>query len=218
MPLTHTPSSHQRWQAGFTLPELLVASALGLVALATFLSFNRFQLFALRNQATQLDVQTTARAIVDLMARELRRAGADPNCVKTFEGIAKGAATELRIQADLDGNGAIDQPDENVTYRFNLEGGTVERIAGGVTDDLVSDVNLTGSVIRYHDGTGAELVPTGSPAELSGGQRTAVRRVRVRLAMDSSAIDPQNPKPLRAQVSTDVDLRNRFFVASTACP
>lgn len=218
MPVAHDPSTRGGAQAGFTLPELLVASALGLAALGTFLLFNRFQLFALRNQATQLDVQTTARAIVDLMARELRRAGADPKCAKNFEGIAKGTATELRVQADLNGNGAIDQPDENITYRLNIDGNKVERIAGGVTDELVSDVRLTGSAIHYYDGAGTELVPTGSPAELTAAQRTTVRRVRARLAIDGSAVDPQNPQPLRAQVSTDVDLRNRFFVASTACP
>jgi hypothetical protein len=45
-----------------------------------------------------------------------------------------------------------------------------------------------------------------------------VRRVRIRLSLTEKAVDPLNDRPLRTSVSTDVDLRNRFFLGTTACP
>ncbi|MFQ5665054.1 MAG: PilW family protein [Candidatus Binatia bacterium] len=205
-------------QQGFTLMEVLVASTLSLVALAGFLSFNRGQLFTLRNQANQLDLQTTARNIVDLFAREVRRAGMNPGCgIPGFSGIAAATASSLRIQADLNGDGLLTAPNEDITYHYVQETTAVERIDhNGVTDVLVSGVDLNGCVIRYFDQDGAELVPGGTG--LNAGERASIRRIRVELTLAGAAVDPTNTLPLRAQVATDVDLRNRYFVNQTACP
>jgi len=203
-------------QAGFTLTELLVATTLGLVLLANVGSFHRFQLFALRNQATQLQIQTDARNFVDLFAREVRRAGMNPTCAGGISGIVEASASLLHFQADLNGNGAIDGTDEEVTYRYNADANTVQRTANGVTDTLLSGADLTGSRVRYFSAANAELVPSFSG--LSAAQRAAVVRVRLELAMAGSSIDPQNSSKLRAQVASDVDLRNRFFVTSMPCP
>jgi len=200
--------------AGFTLHELLISSAIGLVACATFASLSNFQLSALQNQATQLDLQITGRSVVDLFAREARRAGRNPTCAQTFAAIAEGTTDRVRIQSDLNGNGAIDGPNEDVTYRFNSDDGTITRIANGVTDQLLSGIDPTGSRFRYFDGAGTELVPV---TALTQAQRSSVRRVRMELAVRNATV-PSNSSPLRTQMSTDVDLRNRFFVASTACP
>src|SRR5450759_658202 len=72
-------------QAGFTLTEALVATALGLVVLGVFMSFHIAQMYAMRNQTGQVDLQTSARSIADLFAREVRRAGTgtNPNCIRT---------------------------------------------------------------------------------------------------------------------------------------
>ena len=203
---------------GFTLPEVLVAVALGAVAVSSFVAFNRFQLFALRNQATQMDLQLTARTILDLVAREVRRAGMDPTCGKTFEGVAKATDTELRIQSDLDGSGAIDATEENVTYRYNPTTNAVERVTGETADVLMEGLDLSGSTFVYFDANGNVLHPSVSNGGLNAGQRAAVRRVRVELALADDAFDPLSDRKLGAQLSTDVDLRNRFFLQSTACP
>jgi prepilin-type N-terminal cleavage/methylation domain-containing protein len=205
-------------QMGFTIPEVLVASALGLVVLATVYTFNRFQLFALRNQAVQLDIQTAARGFVDLFAREVRGTGMDPTCSKAFDGMGEARSDRLRIRMDLNGNGVIDGNNEDVTYVFNAVTNSVERTANGATETLFSGLALTGSSIRYFDANGTELVPTGSPAALTPAQRALVRRVRVHIALQGAGVDPQNTQSLTARASTDVDLRNRFFIASTACP
>ena len=206
---------HRSNQAGFTVHEILVATTLALATASTFLAFNRFQLFALRSQATQLNIQTAARSIMDLVAREVRRAGMNPTCANTFSAIADAENHELRIQSDLNGSGAIDGPDEDITYRFSFTHGVITRTAGGTSDVLLSGLDLSGSRFRYFDAAGNELIPAHS---LSSAQRSMVRRVRLELALEGSAADPTTSGPLQARASTDVDVRNRFFVTSTACP
>ncbi len=203
-------------QTGFSFVELLVATTVGLVLLANIGAFSRFQLFALRDQATQLQIQTDARAFVDLFTREVRRAGMNPTCAGGISGIVEASSRALHFQADLNSDGAIDGTDEDVTYRYNPDTNTAQRTANGTTDTLLSGLDLTGSTIRYFNAAGAELVPSGTG--LNAAQRAAVVRVRLELAMAGRGIDPQSPSQLRAQVASDVDLRNRFFVISMPCP
>ena len=206
-------SSRLASQAGFSLVEILVATGIGMVAFLTAASFNRFQLFALRNQATQLDVQTTARSVVDLMAREVRRAGKDPTCAKAFNAIAAATSQSIRVQADLDGDGAVTGTNEDITYSYDSSSNTIWRTANGSTSRLMSGWNMTGSKLRYFDQSGTEL--TGS---LSAAQLATVRRVRVELVLAAAAVDPRNSQPLVTRVASNIDLRNRFFVSGTGCP
>lgn len=210
-------TSSLRSHAGYTTMEILVASAISLVVLGTAGSFNRFQLFALRNQANQLDIQTTTRSFVDLFARDVRRAGMNPTCAAGFSAIADGGSTWLRAQSDLNGNGAIDGTDEDITYTYDPSTNQVQRTSNGRTELLIAGFDLSASTIRYYDSDGTELVPAGTGA-LTAAQLGLVRRVRIELAVAGSAVDPLNGRPLVARVSSDVDLRNRFFVAGITCP
>jgi len=210
----------RRRQGGFTPVEVLVASAVGLTALAAVLSLNRFQMLTLRNQTTQVDVQTTARNIVELFAREVRRAGANPGCnIPAFSGIADARVQRLRIQSDLNGDGKLTAPGEDVTYRYREYRDAVERIdvgAGGTTEVLLSGIDLRDSNVRYFDGNGTELLP--GWGSLTTAQRSAVRRVRIELNVAARGLGISSTQPLVAQVTADVDLRNRFFLGTTACP
>jgi hypothetical protein len=203
-----------RSTAGVTLVELLVATALGLVGVATVLSFNRAQFFALRDQATQLDIQTSTRAIVDLFAREVRRAGRDPACTKIFAALVSGSASQVHIQEDLNSNGVLDAATEDLTYRI-VNSRRIERVAGTTVDVLIDGVDLTGSRIRYFDGGGAELLP--SPT-LSAAQLAGARRVRLELAAAGTSFGSTRSTALVARAATDVELRNRFFIATDSCP
>lgn len=204
-----------RGQAGFSLAELLVAASVSLVALLCIAAFNRFQLFAIRDQAAQVDLQSNARSIADLFAREIRRAGLDPTCSKAFESIATATKTEIRFLSDLNGDGAIGGTNEDIAYRFKFGRERIERTSGGATDLLMLGLDSAGSGLAYFDANGTELIP--GSGGLTSAQRAAVRRVRVNLAFRGDAVDPQNSQLQVAEVSADIDLRNRFFLDSTAC-
>jgi type II secretory pathway component PulJ len=203
-----------RSNGGFSLVDLLVGVSLSLLGMGTILSFHRSQLYAVQDQARQVEIQTTTRAIVDLFAREARRAGLNPACTANFTMVADASASQVRFQEDLNANGVLDAASEDITYRF-AQSNRVERATGSSTDTLLSNVDLTGSRMRYFDGGGAELVP--SPT-LSAAQRTAIRRVRIEMSASSAARNPSRSAPLTARAATDVELRNRFFVITNSCP
>ncbi len=184
--------------------------------MATVLGFYRFQLYGLSGHSAQLDVQGTARTIVQLMVSEIRRAGGDPRCAKTFEGIADARSDRLRIVSDLDGSGAIDVPGEDVTYSLNTSTGVLTRTVGTTTDALSdSTVRVTSLQFRYFNATGAELSPRSRG--LTSTQRSQVQRIRVTITVQRANVDPRNTQPLTATVSSATDLRNRFFVNKVGC-
>jgi hypothetical protein len=203
-------------QSGFTVTDVLVATSLSLLAVSAFAGFGRSQLSAMRNQAQQNDMQMTARSIVDLFTREVRRAGANPACSPGLTAIADARATLIHIQSDLDGDGTVTGPGEDVVYQYRSSPDGFERTANGAVDVLIDGIALQGSRIRYFDGSGAELVGGGSG--LHSAERDAVRRVRIELSIAAASTDPSDTEPLRVQVANDVDLRNRYFANAVACP
>jgi type II secretory pathway component PulJ len=203
-------------ESGFTTIDLLVAAALSLVALAAFASFNRVQLFTLRNAAEQSEVQVTARNIVDLFSREVRRAGANPTCAAGISAISDAKQHLLEVQSDLDGDGTLTGPDEQVTYRYDFSNNELDRVANGNTDALIDGVTLAGSRIRYFDQAGTELAA--GDTGLASAQRANVRRVRIELVVSAASANPYDPEPRRVTVANDVNLRNRYFANTVSCP
>jgi len=204
-----------RADAGVTLPEIMVSVALALVGMATALSFNRAQFFALRDQAKQIDIQTSTRGIVDFFAREVRRAGRDPVCTGVFTPLVLGTPTQVRFQSDLNSNGVLEPITEDLTYRIMSGYTKLERVAGATLEILLNEVDLAGSKFRYFDGAGVELLPSPS---LTAAQRAAVRRVRLELITRGGSPGSPRTTPLEARAATNVELRNRFFVATSTCP
>lgn len=212
MRLTRLPLRGPAGQRGVTLVELLVALLLGLGVAATVGWFQRAQFLAMEDQATQLDLQGTARAIIDVFARDVRRAGMDPRCAKAVQALVEATPTTLRLQADLNANGTLEAASEDLRYRL-VEGG-VERTSGSATEPLIENVESSGSRLRYFDAAGTELIGSGG---LSAAQLTLVRRVRLELALRTPARRSPESPPLAATVATDVELRNRFFIAASGC-
>ena len=200
---------------GYGLSELLVATAVGLTTMAAVLGFSRFQLFALRTQSAQLEMQTVGRAATDLFSHEVRRAGMDPTCVKAFEGIAEARYDRLRIKGDVNGNGTIDVG-EDITYSLQYWPYNLQRtVAGDSANSLADDNVYLYPWFDYFDGAGNQIAPSSS---LTSAQRAQVRRVRLTLWMWTQPIDPQNDTWMQASLTSNVDIRNRWFVTSTACP
>ena len=207
-------------EAGFTFTEMLVASTVGLVALGAFTSFNITQMYGMRNQASQVDLQTSARAITDLFAREVRRAGGgtNVNCVGTVStGILLAQSSQVRIRLDLNGNGVLTDPNEDVTYTLDLDNKKIVRKDNGAdrTDTLWSGVSLAGSQITYFDGAGNQLAP-GSTG-LSAAQLLQVVRIRLQLALTGKVSQPGNTMQQTATETTNITLRNRYFVMASTC-
>ena len=95
---------------GFTLVEMLIAMAVGLVVLGAMYSTFTIQQKTFANQEEIVAMQQSVRAGMDMMAREIGMAGYDPCSVNSdsdlsnnFSGVTVNS-TQLQIMADLDGN------------------------------------------------------------------------------------------------------------------
>ena len=126
-------------QRGVTLPELLIALALGLLTIGAVYGVYLNQVKRQIVQEDVLAMQQTARAALDMMAREIRMAGYDPMGVNRdadpsndFHGLSY-HPTELRVRADLNGNGVLTGPkdrNESIVYLYDDSTSTLRRKVG----------------------------------------------------------------------------------------
>lgn len=197
-------------ERGFTLVEVLVSTLLGMLVVGGFLSMATFQVERTRDQSNQIELQQTVRDVAELFAREMRRAGADPTCAGDFDALEYASFWGIRMKTDLDGSGAIDGDNEDVLYLYHNY--DLIRYAGGRNEILIEGVHWETSRLRYFDADGVEI-STGFDA-LDETERAAVRRVRFEI--DVTRVT-DNGEVVNARASSDVNLRNRFFVRSTGC-
>ncbi len=128
-------------QRGISLLELLIAMALGMVALAGLVSLVGFGLGMNANMVTASTLNEESYSVLQLMRRDIRRAGysgdtvnmvTDPqaNPSPFVDSLQTGAFTGesanscILFSYDINNNGALDVPDEQFGYRLregNLE-------------------------------------------------------------------------------------------------
>jgi type IV pilus assembly protein PilW len=151
------PLHPQKTNRGLTLIELLVAMMMGLIVLAAVL-----QLFASQNRtsAVQQEVayaQQNVRAAMDLMVREIRNAGYDPED-NGFDVIKTAASDSIRILSNISGDDEAGDPDdanEDVTYTIDNTNHELER--NGIV--MVDNVVPNSLQFTYYKADGTSFVP-----------------------------------------------------------
>ncbi len=187
---------------GFTLVELLVAMAVGLVLLGavlkTLVSQNR-------TNAVQQEVayaQQNVRAAMDLMVREIRNAGYNPED-GDFNAVESATEDSIRILSDVtieDGN--PDDPNEDVTYALNASNQLTRN--GVRIVDFVSNLEF-GYVLV--DGT--MLDPPTSP--LTAAQREDLRAVIIGFGVRTENRGPDTGQYRYRNLINAVRIRNMGF-------
>jgi prepilin-type N-terminal cleavage/methylation domain-containing protein len=189
---------------GFTIVELLVAMLVGLVVLGAVISVFVSQN---RTNAAQQEVayaQQNVRAAMDLMAREIRNAGYDPED-NDFEAIKTATSSSIRILSNLSGDdeaGDPNDPNEDVTYTVN--GSNQLTRSGNRMVDYVNNLQF-GYVLK--DGT--VLDPPG--AALTTAQRADVRAVIIRLGVRTENPDRDTGQFRVRNLVSRVRIRNMGF-------
>lgn len=195
---------------GFTLTEVLVTSVFALTILGTLYGFYRTQLHSLRSQEKRTEVLETARAVMDLMVREIREAGnwsgtggvAPPGYAR-IQGIP--TAIQLQVQMDLNGNGDCDDTHEDVTYTYNAAREVIER--NSRTSPVASNVYTPpeSDFLTYYSAGGTTPLPhpISDPTDIK----------RVRIAFEVKVDDPTPEgkavgRKLTTLLVSNVTLRN----------
>ena len=186
-------------RAGFTLIELMIAMAIGLMVMAAIYSVYTGLMRSYTAQNVAADVQQNVRAGIGLMAEDIMMAGLNPERV-TGIGIEVANSTKLRFTLDRNLNGDIDNltspmQAERITFEFK-NGSLVqilnESVAGFIVEETFFDnvQNLTFTYQNKSGGTPATLadirmvviaLTIQAPAGLEGMvDRTYTTRIRCR--------------------------------------
>lgn len=207
-------------QKGFTLVELLVSILLTSIIMGAIYSVYRVQTHSAKAQENRLEAQEYARAVLDMMVREIRNVGYLPvgACATTpanTNGII--AAESQRFQFVYDSNAAngCGDADENIEYRFDTTncpagfGNIMRKTTVPASDQPLTDCNVpTGAAnlsFTYYpkDSTTAYATPVAS-ANLG-----SIKRISISLTVRSKNPDAEFGGQLDATMTSNADLRNR---------
>ena len=202
------PLCIQKTNRGFTLIELLLVMVLGLVILGAVLNTLVSQN---RTNAVQQEVayaQQNVRAAMDLMVREIRNAGYDPED-NGFEAIKTATSDSIRILSNISGDDEAGDPDdanEDVTYAvddsdpLNIK---LTRNGNRIVDFL------NGLQFGYVLEDGTMLNPPGAP--LTQAQRADIRGVLIGLSVRTENKDPDTKQYRHRSLINAVRVRNMGF-------
>jgi len=136
--------NQDRRSAGFTLVEVLMCIAILSIIFGTvFRSFDTFNR-SYTNENVKAGVQQKSRIGIDLMARDIRLAGLDPLDTANAGFIAANTnTTSVRFTADLNYDGDLGDPFEDIIYALNgnLLQQTSDLGSGSVTATLLDNVS-----------------------------------------------------------------------------
>ena len=174
--------------AGFTLVELLIALALGLVVLTSVSNafISQRKTYDAQEQMTEL-IQGT-RAVMEIITREVKLAGFDPQ--KGISGHTNVAgipysATQLELRADLDGDGAASASDSNELIIYTHDGTNLEldRNAGQAWSGarLLAE-NIQAFTFTYWKSDGTEVLATADEAD--------IRQIKITITARTAKPDP----------------------------
>lgn len=194
---------------GFTITEVLLAGLFGLIVMAALYSFFREQLFNLVSQETKTVTLEDARGALNLMARELRNAGAwatgaaPTGCSR----IVTATATVIHVQADVDGNGdcANVTTGENITY--DLSGGTSTCPGSMIARNgecLVANVVIPSgnNFFTYY------IAGSTTPLSFPISDLTTIKRVKITMSIEETNPNPKVGGTLSSTLSSSVIFRN----------
>jgi len=125
-----TMKAISNWRKGFTLIELMVALAVTSIVLAGIYATYITQLKSHLTQGLIVEMQQSLRGAMQLMEKEIRMAGYNP-ANSAGAGIVTMQANIFRFTMDLNGDGDVTDPGEDVRYGINAAGSLGRELNGG---------------------------------------------------------------------------------------
>ena len=171
---------------GFSLIELLIAMAVGLIALGAMYGVFNMHRKALDIQEQIAEMQQSARAAMEFMSREIRMAGYDPKGAGA--GIVSATSSSLTFTLDITStsgpdapDGDTDDPNENITYSLYTADG-IQKLGRKSTATAVNQPvaeHIQSLTFQYWDANGNT---TATAAD--------IRRIQVTIVARTAKPDP----------------------------
>ena len=192
---------------GFTLVELLIAMAIGLIVLASISStfVSQSKTYNLEEQKTQM-IQT-ARGAMAVISREVRMAGyhrdptfanilqtTDSSTTATYVGMLYDT-TQLQIKADLnsdretDGTATANDDNEEIIYTKGSTD-TIDREEGGTTITLAENIEDFSFKYFKHDSATGSIVEV-----ISSADEEQIRVIEISITARTADPDPNYTHP-----------------------
>ncbi|MBC8431286.1 MAG: prepilin-type N-terminal cleavage/methylation domain-containing protein [Desulfobacterales bacterium] len=172
-------NSAENKDRGFTLIELLIAMAIALIVITSLSSafISQRKTYAVQEQITAMTQD--ARAAMDMISRELRMAGYDPTGAGIV-GIPIFTATQLRIEADLNGDGdTLVGSNEIITYTEDSGNKQIDRATGSSGTPQPFAENIQSCAFQYDDADGNTATTAAD-----------IRRIKITITARTSKSDP----------------------------
>jgi len=199
------PKSCPKRPAGFTLVELMVSMAIGLIVLSSIAG--TFTVQTRQNSAEEQlgQMQQNVRGALDLMIREIHMAKYDPAATAFPSGTygVTYSASQLEIKSDMDGNGTLDSATsgsvENIIYVYDSANLRITRQLGTAgTAQILAD-NVTAFTFNYFDANGSAVTSSANSGN--------IRKVTLSITARTAKADPSYPSnggKRTYQISADV--------------
>ena len=178
---------------GFTLIELMIAMVIGSILMVAVVSAYQIQVGSKNTQEALTDMNTTARAAMEIIIQELSTAGCDPNNTDTA-GIVTANANDLTFTMDI-GNtagtsfrpdGLLDGPNEQIRYAINATGNLGrDRLDGAGLQPLARNVDALDFV--YLDGSNPPVV---IPAPVATANLGDIRSIQITIVARAGRVAP----------------------------
>ena len=169
-----------------TVAELLAAIVMTAAAMGAMYSMMVAQNQVFSAQDRAVEIEQTARTIMTMISRELRMAGYNPVQGTSFNGITYDPV-QLRIQADLNGNGVLTDTNEDTTYSFDAANLRLLRTA---PNSVIVFQNIQAFTFSYLNSNGALVDGSSNPAPTSAD----IREVSVKITVRAAYPDPTYPE------------------------
>lgn len=189
----------RRHQQGFSLIELMVSMTLGLVLMSGMLTLFHSALQSSRNLNAGKQLEDELHGTLDLMVRDLRRAGALGDPTRQLIGTAnpfgidaasaytgESANSCLTFTYDLNGNGTLDTSSSDERFGYRLRGSVVQmRVSGQGCTANTTPVWSTVTTLSQIQITGLQFA-TATTSTLGVATRTITVTISGRLTADTA--------------------------------
>lgn len=164
---------------GFSLVELMVTIMVsGILLVAVYNTFiHQRKALSVQEQVTEMN--QNVRAAMDLIIKEVKMSGYDPNSTG-FPGIIYDP-NQLRIQSDLNEDGDPNDKNENIIYSFDKANLQIDRDTGGGRQPFAENIQ---SFDFYYYDTNNNLVT----------KTEDIRKIKILITGRTAKPDPDYPK------------------------